>query len=379
MAASTKVHPTYSPPAGAPLRFGILKQLKDPSITQVKAGSRVVDNAVRRLFDFKPLVELTGNESIALENHMSMRLADKYGAYVECTNDLLCGNSMVDIEGDGPRRATLDEIVRMLSCEMNSHGTVITTKPGKNKHGTYGSLNAYYNSSFNLQQYAAHVMDIPRAAESLFAQTGKPVQVLDIGSNTAEMLFELKLLMGNRVHVHALGPFDEPHKEVDFYHMLTAERLPSSFREKFNLIVSNASLHFALLCHRALESIAESLAPGGVAFVRHIGCKIYDGPSEWESALDDYIASRPALDIKKLLSCGGQDAESSAISGRYKDGVLLDHDEYGSAAKSKSIHAIRVAVAGIMERADMDVEIGMGHDTDIFQLAMRKKHSSCSR
>jgi SAM-dependent methyltransferase len=304
----------YSPVKGAPLRGHILRQLQKPGIKQIAADSRVPKLAVSRMFGFEPLVSLYPGEEKVLKELTKEQLAKVYLRYLNITNKLISGNiKIAPLDSEGSmnradyRSASKNEIRGIMS---NNPKNWLSEVDG-NGYGTISS--SLCDGSRGLQGYASESkFDVLKNANELFEKKGKPIRVLDVGSNRGDMLCELKAIMGDKVETHALSLLDEPHLASDYYHMLTAERMPAEFGGYFDLVVSHRTLEYVVFAHRALENIAKSLAAGGRALVEWSdhrlpirilapGCKVVPMPQAVTAALGEYLGSRMPKEVRIFL------------------------------------------------------------------------------
>jgi len=299
-----KAQKAYSPAEGSPLRSDVLSKLKDRSIKCITADSRVVDRAFNHLFGFEPLVSRSPEDENVLEGHWRKRLSQKYLHYIEMTNALLSGRIKINEEhcGGGIRPATREEITKMLSGGP---------KGGRWLHERKSE---YYSESYNsndvFQGYGSrglkgYPMDVVAHMKELYEKNGRTIRILDVGSCDAYMLYQLKRKFNKRVETHGLSPFDEAHFKVDYYHKLTAERMPAEFKGYFDLVISNRTLEYVLLPHHALNNIVQSIAPGGRAEIEWNDHRlpIMESP-ELASCLDGYLARGSLEDTYELLEQG---------------------------------------------------------------------------
>jgi SAM-dependent methyltransferase len=94
------------------------------------------------------------------------------------------------------------------------------------------------------------------------------LQILDLGSMTSQMLSEVKDIFKDTIVTHGLSPLHCPQYKVDHFHCLYGEYLPKSFANKFDLIVSQRAIEYAMFPDLILENIVQSLAPGGEAYLQ---------------------------------------------------------------------------------------------------------------
>ena len=303
----------YSPVKGAPLRGDIIRQLTEGAV-QIVPDMRIPKRAASRLFCFEPLVSLSGNEETALKAAAGKIMAENYTSYVKKANNLLSGIAKVGTDLDGKddwQLATRKEIAHMLSGK-DFAGDVRTWPPTGGGWGTT-ARDTHFSGycTGNLENYMAEdgsAIPVLKLAHELCAKNSRPIRVLDVGANGAQMLYDLKRLMGHKVETHALAPFDEPHHKVDQYHMLIAERMPSEFRESFDFVVTRATLMHATLAHRALENIAETLAPGGIAIAMlSDDSPVHDDVQGWEASLEEYC-EKMKLDVENYIGHGRRGA-----------------------------------------------------------------------
>ena len=253
-----------SPPLydGTVLRSKLIKDLSDPTKNKFYATKKTVERAVKDIFDFKPLVSISLGEKELLQAHTNNELDHAYRHYVNLANGLLSGKVTIGEMLTGNYQiATREEAVKALS-----DGHVFTFSARKVGCGEFQGLGIY--GSGGLDRYLNEGgLDILNDAEKIYADKNRAIRVLDVGSATAIMLFELKEKMGARVETHALSPTDEPHCKVDYSHVLTAEYLPMEFSKYFDLITSHRALEYSIFPHLALRSITRALAPGGRAIL----------------------------------------------------------------------------------------------------------------
>ncbi len=116
--------------------------------------------------------------------------------------------------------------------------------------------------SRGLTGYGFNVLSFMRKARE---EKEGSIRVLDVGAGDAIMLNDLKRSMRHTVETHALTLQPVAQRRTDFLHILTAEHMPKAFEGKFDVIVSNRALEYAVLPHLALRNVALALAPGGRA------------------------------------------------------------------------------------------------------------------
>ena len=351
---------TYSHVRGAPLRGDILRQLAEGA-EHIAPDMRIPKRALDRLFYFEPLVTLSCDEEAALKAAVWNMMADKYSCYVEKTNSLLSGRAKVErLDGnEGWQIATRNEIAHMLSGK-DFAGDVKTFPLTGGEWATI-ARDTYFSEycTCNLESYMAldgSAIPVLKLAHELLEKNNRPIRVLDVGANGAQMLYDLKRLLGHKVETHALAPFDEPHHKVDQYHMLIAERMPSEFRESFDLVVTRATLMHAILAHRALENIAETLAPGGIAIAMlSDDSPVHDDVQGWEASLEGYC-EKMTLDVEKYIGHGrtGVRWMAELVESYHKKFKWL------GIAQAKKILAMDSAVGSMLERSDMNATIIWG-------------------
>lgn len=205
---------------------------------------REARRTVGQMFGFKPLTPVAPNELSLLKmatRQTVARLADGYSRKVH--------NELSSQPGEFLRRVKVQEARQKLSDVIEYSPSLLSIQ-----------------GSRDLDGYRAEVgFDVLKDATELHQKRKRPIRVLDVGSSTAIMAHDLKEKMGVNVEVHALSPENEPHFKAGPYHVLTAEYMPATFREKFDLIVSSRALEYSILPNLALQNIAGSLAPGGMA------------------------------------------------------------------------------------------------------------------
>jgi len=158
----------------------------------------------------------------------------------------------------------------------------------KNKRKSDMLLESFYNYRLfpNVDSFARGLLDPSRkvtcrdgsrgleeylpVGETVEEQLGlrnPPIRVLDIGSGSAKMLHELKLEFGDLVETHALSPKPEPHYPVNYYHCLCGEYMPLEFATKFDVVVSQMAIMYALFPDRILKNAFLALSPTGAALL----------------------------------------------------------------------------------------------------------------
>ncbi|GEM_PF-4465344 len=244
----------YFPLRKTILRAELLSRIHHGQMGVFEPDAKPVDNAMKRIFIQEPLVSLTREEVWLLREQTRAQVEDAYTHFIGLANNLQ-KYRVRDTHESPTREASREDMLRVLS-DGRAYGTMeMIEEKAVGGVGTYGSR--------SLEGYGG--IDVASHAEKQFEIKKRPIRVLDVGSCTAQMLYELKQLMGNKVETHALVPNDEPHCNVDSYHLLVAEQMPESFRGYFDVIVSNMAIEYMLYAHHVLHNITEALAPGGVS------------------------------------------------------------------------------------------------------------------
>ncbi|MDO8537386.1 MAG: methyltransferase domain-containing protein [archaeon] len=262
----TKPH-LYVPVKGAQQRRKLLKDLgRKPIRKRFSHSSGEVRRVIGRMFGFEPLTDLTNQERKILRRYTELTVEKFLTQLNEDAGNLLSGATKIAI---GKKHLKEEDYKKLKGTSIKSmfYGT---KKYGKVEYfhrspeggGSMGTFQV--QGSRGLKSYS---FDVLEEATKIYRRKQSQVRVLDVGSGTAEMLWELKRKMGTKVETHSLFVEDEPRYKTDFEHMLTAEFVPKAFHKKFDLIISQIALRYAILPHIAIRNIAESLAPNGKALI----------------------------------------------------------------------------------------------------------------
>jgi SAM-dependent methyltransferase len=125
--------------------------------------------------------------------------------------------------------------------------------------------------------------------------------ILDIGCGMGLALQDMKDLDHN-LETHGITREQEPAMfNADYFHYLTAERMPLEFRGKFHLIVSNISFRYFLFPHIALTNTVKSLANGGYAYINFSYDRIPETPESREYFLKQVPSAKSNYDAMEVL------------------------------------------------------------------------------
>lgn len=142
----------------------------------------------------------------------------------------------------------------------------------------YEAPMTYYGNRM-LKDYGLPEKEWQELLSKVRAQTNKEkLAILDIGCGAGMALEDMKNLDSN-IETHGLTMEQEPAMfEADQFHYHLAERIPASFKNKFDIILSNMSFRYYLFPNIALRNVILSLSKGGYAKI-HFG---YDRVPEKE-------------------------------------------------------------------------------------------------
>jgi SAM-dependent methyltransferase len=314
------------PVQGPQQRRRLLKELgKDKPRKKFSVSPREIRRSVGKMFSFRPLTPLNAAELSLLKKHTTGYVERHVGYWDKPVLDLLSGKSRLEAsygtqtgpfgkKTTKPRTSTLR---KMFSDGKKFYAAVISNE--KDAHGV-GS------GSRGLKEYLKEGgIDVLNLAKSAHRQLGRSVRILDVGSETAKMLSELKEKLGSKVELHALNPVNTPReKGVDAYHMLVAECMPIEFRRKFDLIVSHRAMEYTLFPHLALRNIVEALAPGGRADLHWRGGRTYlrgKLSRQLSTFFSNYKSSKASTGAKQII----------------KEGMLLDNPNVTNAQVNEKI------------------------------------------
>lgn len=219
---------------------------------------REIRRSTALMFNFTPLSSLSQLEIGILKKRATRLAIRSVGEQTRVASDLQSGNSKLSLKGSMHYRRAKQETIRKLFTRGNLFN-LSTIREKSDTHTSPGIA-----GSRGLKEYP---FDVLKEAREARIRLGRTVRVLDVGSNTAQMLGELKAKMRTAVETHSMGPQDVPRSQVDAHHHLMAEYMPAEFRRRFDLIISNRMLEYSLLPNIALQNISQSLAKGGKAFI----------------------------------------------------------------------------------------------------------------
>lgn len=252
----------YSPVLGPQHRRRLLRELTPSRGRKFGVSPSEVRRSAAKMLGFKPLVSLSSPEQKILKLAAKETALRSISSQLQKAQQLLSGELKEEIDYFGPSKTVLPPEVQGIFHNAKKYNDERFVDKNSS-----GSLSFY--GSRDLKGYLDEGgIDVFTESRRLIQQLRRPIRVLDVGSFSGQMLFELKKNLGKNVETHALSPDDVPKDSADFFHLLMAEWLPVTFRKKFDLIVSLRSLEYATFPHLGLANIAESLAKGGRAIVQ---------------------------------------------------------------------------------------------------------------
>ncbi|MFH1391015.1 MAG: methyltransferase domain-containing protein [Candidatus Diapherotrites archaeon] len=350
----------YSPVQGPQQRRKLLKELgRKQARKKFSISPREVRRNVGKMFGFAPLTSLTAAESSLLRSYVRMSVQNTTADHIKYASMMLSGQARRSVGfGDESQRMTRQTIRKLYSEGKRFDKTRIRYTEGRITTGK--GLGGY--GCRGLEEYS---FDILKRAREAYKRKGSRIQVLDVGSMTGKMLAELKSKMGDKVETHALSPDDMPKQRVDAYHMLVAERMPKEFRRRFDVIVSNRTLEYSLFPNIALQNIAQSLAPGGKAYLQwHGGRTVW--ARELRSRLTEFFAryskAKPSQGAKQIIKEGAavdkQTLTDAQVDAKIKQGI----ERYGSGARQNLAWCNEIAKLRKSPQFDVQIVSWSGAD-----------------
>lgn len=312
----------YSPVQGPQQRRKLLKELgRKPARKKFSVSPREVRRNVGKMFGFDPLTSLTAAECSLLRSYARLSVHSTTTGHIKYASMLLSGQGRGIVGFRGKSHRMRRQTIRKLYSEgKRFDNTQIRYTEGSGTiEGTLG---------YGCRGLKRYDFDVLGGAREAYQRKGSQIRVLDVGSMTGKMLAELKSKMGDKVETHALSPDDVPKQKVDAYHMLVAEYMPMEFRGKFDVIVSNRSLEYSLFPNIALQNIAQSLAPGGKAYLQWRSGRTAH-KRELGSRLMEFFARYPKAEplsgakqiIKEGAAADGQTLTAAQVDAKIKIGL----------------------------------------------------------
>ncbi|GEM_PF-2669542 len=149
-----------------------------------------------------------------------------------------------------------------------------------------------------------------RKVAAIIKEKGK-CRILDLGCGSGRFLAQLKRIFGEKVETHGLSIQNPKNPKIDKMHVGLFET--ARFAGKFDIIVSNHSLQYALNTSMAVQNACNSLEKGGEAFL-HIGGK--------ESPFTKVGRKETAL-VQKIVEKLNQDGFQTRIVEPTKNSIVL--------------------------------------------------------
>ncbi len=236
------------------------------------ADSEIKKIIEQEYFSFEPLIELKPKQEELLKKYLFDHL--KYVINRKEFN-LLCQKIHSTEFYPGDTMLLLDENVRK---KAENRGQKIEPFTNKDKLRFFNPnfwLSARYQSdnieasltyygNRKLKEYGFSPDQWQETLKRVRAQTNKEkLAILDIGCGMGMALEEMKIY-DNNIETHGLTIEQEPAMfEADQFHYHSAERMPASFKNKFDIILSNMSFRYYLFPNIALKNVILSLSKGG--------------------------------------------------------------------------------------------------------------------
>lgn len=269
-------------------------------------------------FSFKPLVPLTDQEESLLREYAIDKLGHNLNREIF---KKLCGETFFDGEIlylDAQEKSTSAKgNIRLLSPEeklsffFNSNWaryrycdnlweSSLLLQGNRNLFDRY-EAGGYFENAAELRNLLYQIRESSKV---------KKLRVLDIGCGIGMALQDMKEIDAN-LETHGITMEQEPWMfYADFFHYNLAERMPTTFRSQFHLIVSNMAFRYFLFAHLALRNVVLALAKGGYAQLHFSFERMSDADyarryfkEKVSSAEDNYGAMKylVGLEIEKLL------------------------------------------------------------------------------
>ncbi len=238
-----------------------------------KPPKRLVRRSVGRLLGFEPLHSLSKSERTALREKMAHEINQDVDRQFDNARKLITGKMKLRRYGKNrmfprgrPLKMTPERLTKLFSSGSAVSAHLATEHEGEGRSSyTLGGYGARGAKGYAMESLGFNPVDLARKA---VRRKKGPIRLLDVGSQDSRALFDIKKALGKKVETHALSPTDVPRFPSDAYHFLAAEHLPTEFREKFDLIISNRALEYSIFPHLAIQNIALALAPQGRAFLQ---------------------------------------------------------------------------------------------------------------
>lgn len=282
------------------LRSGIFRKLSPAEIKEIVA---------RNHFGFIPLTPLTEKEGRLL---LELALGNLNKALNKSNLENLCGQVFYDGEtfyvkggetNDPYTKATpwllsTDQKIKLLfnpkiwwekrigfsgggSCPLTRYGN-------RNLLG----LDAYFSDEKKFRELLSKIRQRSGVNKLL---------VLDIGCGMGKALQDMKELDSD-IETHGITMEPEPAMfSADYFHYITAERMPLEFEGKFHLIVSNMAFRYFLFQHKALLNVVKALASGGYADLHFSFDSIDSSPESRTYFLEQVPDACSNYDAMKVL------------------------------------------------------------------------------
>jgi SAM-dependent methyltransferase len=244
------------------LRRDLIKQTLIRNHAEFRITKSAWKKYEKQLFAFPPIIDLKQQEIDLLRDFALLKSQRQIQLVANDIHSVKNGGASLYRDSSAKSREnqeiTAEDAIRTPSIFYTAN---LISRNCNKEFSTFGSR--------GLSEYLEEGnIDVLSYVQNYIESNEKTPHVLDVGACGAQMLFELKQKLGDKVLTSALSPFDEPRLYTDFSYIKFAEYLPRAFSRSFDLIFSHRALEYAVFPDLALKNITECLAPAGVAVVQ---------------------------------------------------------------------------------------------------------------
>lgn len=274
------------------------------------SSTEIKEIVTRNHFGFTPLTLLTETEEQLL---FSLAL-DDLSKQLNCKNlEDLCGKVFYDGKtfyvGGGekndpytksqPLLLSPDQKIKLfLDPKIWHHNRIGFSKGSSSDLTRYGNRNLLgeYDAYFRTEREFRELLEKLRQRTKV-----SKLVILDIGCGMGKALQDMKEL-DSHIETHGITMEPEPAMfNADYFHYMTAERMPLEFEGKFHLIVSNMAFRYFLFQHKALLNVVRALANGGYTKLHFSFDRVDDSPESRAYFLEQVPRTKSNYNAMKVL------------------------------------------------------------------------------